>query len=69
MKPPEATQFLSSASAADIAPAMLSAQPGRLALTLATVRGAASGGLPPVERELRHLPASPHRRTKFKKER
>ena len=43
MKPAEATHFLSSASAADIAPAMLSAQPGHLALTLATVRGASSG--------------------------
>ena len=50
MKPPEATQFLSSASAADIAPAMLSAQP-----PLCEARS--SGGLPPGEHELRHLPA------------
>ena len=43
MKPPEATQFSPSPSAAEVAPAMSSAQPDSLALTLATERRAVSG--------------------------
>ena len=57
MKPPEATQFSSSARAADIAPAMLSVQPRSPRAHARHCASAASGGVPPGERELRHLPA------------